>query len=402
MKQFLVVLSFELSSYLKKKSFIVYTLIMALIIILGVSFPTITEKLNFNKKDNNDIQKIAILDSKNIIENKKLLEKYFKSSEWTEVNSVEEIKDLIKSKEIDSGFEVKSNTEYTYFVNDLAVSDNNQQIFTTILKQIYEEKSIKDKGLNYEEINSIYNANINSEVSVLGKDNAKNFLYAYILVFVIYFMTFIYGQLIATSVTNEKSNRAMEILVTSVDTNYLIFGKVVASTIISIFQVSILMVCGFISYNINKEAWNNSLDKIFDIPPNILITFVIFGGFGYLFYALIFAVLGALVSKTEELSQSLTPISIIFVISFFISIAGLNSGGVVLKVASFVPFSSPMAMISRQAVETIPMIEMVISFLILIVSIFFAGIIGAKIYRLSTLMYGNPIKLKDAFKLLKK
>ncbi len=163
-----------------------------------------------------------------------------------------------------------------------------------------------------------------------------------------------------------------------------LLGKVVASTIISILQVSIVMICGFISYNINKDAWNNSLDKIFDIPPNILITFIVFGGFGYLFYALIFAVLGALVSKTEELSQSLTPNSTI------------------LKIASFVPFSSPMAMITRQAIETIPMIEVVISFSILLISIFVTGIIGAKIYRLSTLMYGNPIKLKDAFKLIKK
>ena len=402
MKQFLVVLSFELSTYLKKKSFIISTLVMSLIIILGVSFPTIFDKLDFNKNNDNDIQKIAILDPENIIKDKELLEKYFKNSEWTEVDSTEKIKDLINSKKIDSGFEVKSGTEYTYFVNDLAVSDNNQQIFTSILKQIYEEKNIKNKGLNYDEINSIYNTNINSQVSVLGKDNAKNFLYAYILVFVIYFMTFIYGQLIATSVTNEKSNRTMEILVTSVYTNYLIFGKVVASTIISILQVSIIMICGFISYNINKDAWNNSLDKIFDIPPNILITFIVFGGFGYLFYALIFAVLGALVSKTEELSQSLTPISIIFIIAFFVSISGLNGNSSILKIASFVPFSSPMAMITRQAIETIPMIEVVISFSILLISIFVTGIIGAKIYRLSTLMYGNTIKLKDAFKLIKK
>ena len=80
------------------------------------------------------------------------------------------------------------------------------------------------KGLSEEEIAAAENININVTTDILGKDSASNYGYTYILVFLVYFLIIFYGQMIATSVTSEKSNRAIEILVTSVDSNSLIFG----------------------------------------------------------------------------------------------------------------------------------------------------------------------------------
>ena len=90
-------------------------------------------------------------------------------------------------------------------------------------------------------VESIYAEPMQSEMMILGKDSAQNYWYTYVLIFLLYFMIIFYGQMIAVSVTTEKSNRAIEILVTSVNSNSLIFGKVLAGAISGVVQAGIIL-----------------------------------------------------------------------------------------------------------------------------------------------------------------
>jgi ABC-2 type transport system permease protein len=293
-------------------------------------------------------------------------------------------------------------TEYDYVVQNTKFDDENKNIFDELLKKEYRENKITSEGIDFNKVDKIYNAQIDSNVEILGKDSANNYFYAYILIFIIYMMIIMYGQLIAMGITAEKSNRAIEVLVTSTNTNNLIFGKVIAGAIASIAQVVVIMSSALISYKVNSEVWNGMLDSVFKIPSELIVTFAIFGILGYLFYSFIFGALGALVSKTEEIGTSVGPIMMIFMIVFFISMYGLTNGdSTLLKVCSYIPFASPMTMIVRVATGAVTSMEFIISALILIVSTVLAGMGGAKIYRMATLMYGNPIKLRNALKWLK-
>lgn len=414
MKGFLSVLKFELGNYFKKKSFLVSTLIISLIMIIGLSLPNFIDMSfiipNANKEETKteetkeeDKTKFAIYDEKNIIADKNILDSYFPDSSWRVVKSQSELNKLVEDEDVKAGFNVKSLTDYDYVVQNTGFSDYNQNIFTSFLKEEYIKNQTASEGLNYNRINEIYNKEIVSNTEILGKDSKNNYFYAYILIFIIYMMIMMYGQLIAMSVTGEKSNRAIEILVTSTSTNSLIFGKVVAGAIASIVQVGVIMASTLISYQINSKAWNGLLDNVFKIPSELIITFAIFGILGYLFYAFIFGALGALVSKTEDIGTSVGPIMMIFIVVFFISMFGLTKGdSTLIKVSSYIPFSSPMTMIVRVAMGSVTMVQFIISAIILIVSTVLAGMGGAKIYRMATLMYGNPIKLKNALKWLKK
>ena len=110
--------------------------------------------------------------------------------------------------------------------------------------------------------------------------------------------------------------------------------------------------------------------------------------------------LGALVSKTEDISKSSSPVMMIYIVSFMIAMFGMSSdsNNIVMKVASFVPFTSGNAMFVRVAMGSVPTWEVIVSGAILIVSCVVAGILAAKIFRYGTLHYGNPIKLKTALK----
>lgn len=413
MKQFLTVLKFELANYFQKKSFIISTVIIALAMIVGLSLPNfidmsaILPNQDKNETKNEKIleedkTKFAIYDEKNIISNQEKLNAYFPKSTWKVVKNQDELNKLVENQGIEAGFNVKSLTEYDYVVQNTKFDDENKNIFDEMLKKEYRENRIASEGIDFNKVDKIYNTQIKSNVEILGKDSANNYFYAYILIFIIYMMIIMYGQLIAMGITAEKSNRAIEILVTSTNTNNLIFGKVIAGAIASIAQVVVIMSSALISYKVNSEVWNGMLDSVFKIPSELIVTFAIFGILGYLFYSFIFGALGALVSRTEEIGTSVGPIMMIFMVVFFISMYGLTNGdSTLLKVCSYIPFASPMTMIVRVATGVVTSMEFIISALILIVSTVLAGMGGAKIYRMATLMYGNPVKLRNALKWLK-
>lgn len=410
MKQFLTVLKFELSNYFKKKSFIISTVIIALVMVIGLSLPNFIDmssilptadenETNVEDVVEEDKTNFAIYDENSIIPNKEILNAYFPNSNWKVVKNQSELNKLVESQDVEAGFNINSLTKYDYVVQNTKFDDENKIMFDEVLKNIYREKQITSKGMDFKKVDKIYSTQIVSNVEILGKDSANNYFYAYILIFIIYMMIIMYGQLIAMGITAEKSNRAIEVLVTSTNTNNLIFGKVIAGAIASIAQVGIIMSSTFIAYKANSEVWNGMLDNVFKMPPELIATFAIFGILGYLFYSFIYGALGALVSKTEDIGTSVGPITMIFVIVFFISIFGLTNGdSVILKICSYIPFASPMTMIVRVATGAVTSAEFVISALILIGSTVLAGMGGAKIYRMATLMYGNPIKLKNALK----
>ena len=418
MKQFLNVLSFELSNYFKNKGYMITTILFSILLIIGLSLPSffnmskLIPQLDQNSTESiesveeiseEDKKSFVIIDNNNIFENLDILESAFLNSKWTKVTSFDEAEELIKLENVEAGFSVDSLTKYSYLVNNSGFTDTNQMIFENLLSNLGQQVYANEHNLNINDLQSVVHPSFDSDVTILGKDSANNFFYVYIFIFAMYMMILLYGQLIAVAVTSEKSNRAIEVLVTSANSNSLIFGKVIAAALASFIQVGVILASGMITYSLNSKAWNGLLDGIFKIPSNILLTFIIFGGLGYFFYSFIFGALGALVSKTEDISSSIGPITMIFVIVFFISMFGLsNSDSLLIKIASFIPFSSSMTMLIRVAMGTVSNFEIVISFIILLASTILTAIASAKIYRLGTLMYGNPIKLRNALKWFKK
>lgn len=413
MKQFFNVLSFELSNYFKNKGYLITTILISILLIIGLSLPSIFDmsklipKLSSSNSteitEDKDKTNYALMDINNVIEDKAILENLFPNSNWIIKNSKEEIEELINSGDAEAGFIVENLNKYSYLVENYGLNDNNQLLFENVLSTLNQIEYAKNNNLNFSELQSVINTSFESEVTILGKDSANNFFYVYIFVFAMYMMILLYGQLIAVSVTSEKSNRAIEVLVTSANSNSLIFGKVIGAALASFIQVAIILSSGMLSYALNSKSWNGILDGVFKIPSNILLTFIIFGSVGYLFYSFIFGALGALVSKTEDISSSIAPITMIFVIVFLISMFGLtNSDSPIIKIASFIPFSSSMTMLIRVAMSNVSNLEIIISFIILLLSTILISLGAAKIYRLGTLMYGNPIKLKNALKWFKK
>lgn len=407
MKQFFTVLKFELMNYLKSKSYILTTCIISAILIIGLTLPTMIDFSNIFSKfggSSDSASSFAVYDRGGVISNSDYFKSFFPEADFKLVSSEKEIEDLVSDDTIKAGFVINTPTSYTYLVKNSSMSDLNKSTFETALTKLYRDEILTSKGLDPVEIDALYSIPIESNVTILGKDSVKNFGYTYILIFFLYFLIIFYGQMIAVSVTTEKSNRAMEVLVTSTSSNSLIFGKVIATTIASVIQSGAILLSGILTYKLNNANWGGKLDMIFDIPLNVIAVFAVFGILGYLFYAFIFGAVGALVSKPEEVNSSAGTITFIYVAVFLAVMFGMtnNPESMLMKVLSYVPFSSCMAMFVRVSMGSVSAINIIISLAILIASTLLTGVFGAKIYRRGTLMYGNPVKLRNALKWLKK
>ena len=404
MKQFLTVLKFELNNYFKNKSFILTTVLLMVLAAGIIAVPGIimSNDISFGSggEKENKTETIALYDANGSIEDPDSFAAAMGMNiKWMECTDKSMLEDAVNGGKAEAGFIVEDLLHYTYVVENRSMTDTLEAAFSQAAASVYRAQILEEQGLNAAEIETLYQTQPEYETQILGKDSAGNYAYTYILIMILYFLLIFYGQMIATSVTSEKSNRAIEILVTSVDSNSLIFGKVFAGAIAGLIQCVLILGSAVGAYQIFRESWGGLLDSVLQIPVPVWVTFATFGMMGYLLYAFCFGMLGALVSKTEDISKAAMPVTMIYLISFFIAIYGMNdSDGILMRVASFVPFTSNNGMLIRVAMGSVETWEIIISGLILAVSCVAAGILAAKIFRFGTLMYGNPVKFSTALK----
>lgn len=410
MRDFFTVFKFEFLGMLKTKAFKVSTIIICIMLIIGLSIPSIMNAFSNGEEDSyeGDMAGGSIkasygyINMNNAVPNIEDLKESFPLGQLIEFDREDELKESILSREIEAGFIIESPIKYKYIVENNEMMDSKIAFFQEALVRAYRMHELEERGISYSDVEYIIYPNIEQDTIILGKDSARNYMYTYILLFIVYFVVIVYGQMIATSVASEKSNRAMELLITSTDSRNLIFGKVLGVALAGFIQVGIILFVAMTSYRLNADSWGNRLDFIFNIPLEVILTFLVFSILGYIFYAFIFGALGALVSRTEDVTSSSTPITIIFVAVFFMSFYGMyDVEGLLLKVISYIPFSSFMAMFIRVSMGTVKSIELLISLAILVISTIIVGIFASKIYRMGTLMYGNPVKLRKAIKLMR-
>ncbi len=415
MKQFGKILKFELSGYLKNKVFVGVTLFLVALITVIMFIPRIADV--FVSDEDTDVSDaelgLPVMLVKAESDDKADLTKEIFASSFLDykVEMTDESIDLIKEKivsgEVECAFIMTGDTSYTYYVNNLSMYDMNTSIADEVLRQIYQMNAMVGSGMTPEQAGAVMSVEINSRVENLGADQMQNFFYTYIMIFALYMVILLYGQMVATNVATEKSSRAMELLVTSAKPTAMMFGKVVASCIAGFAQLVLIFGSALLFFNVNRSYWgdNEIIASIFDMPPELVGYMLVFFVLGFLVYAFMFGAVGSTASKLEDINTSVMPITMVFIIAFMVVIFSMTSGDVdslIMRVCSYIPFTSPMAMFTRICMSVVPWYEIAVSIAILAGSVVGIGALSAKIYRAGVLMYGNPPKLgaliKSVFK----
>lgn len=418
MKQFGKILKFELKYYLKNKVFVGVTIFLVLLIAAVMCFPRITAM--FEEKPTGDNGDIVINDVQTGTDNLPIMlikaeeglaemvcDTFAAAFNGYDVQitdaATDDVKSSIMAGEVACAFVLSSPTEYTYYVNNLSMYDSNTAMADEMLRQIYQMNALVQGGMSAEQAGEIMNIGISGAVESLGKDQMQNFFYTYIMIFALYMVILLYGQMVATNVATEKSSRAMEVLITSAKPNSMMFGKVLASCIAGLVQLVAIFGSALVLYNMNKSYWGDNMivDSIFNIPPELFVYMLIFFILGFLIYAFMFGAVGSTASKLEDINTSVMPITMLFIIAFFVVVFSMTSGNIdntLMTVCSYIPFTSPMAMFTRICMSAVPLYEILISIAILVGSTIGIGFVAAKIYRVGVLMYGTTPKISNIIK----
>jgi len=250
---------------------------------------------------------------------------------------------------------------------------------------------------------------------------------SYFLGFFQYMILFFYGTMIMRSVVDEKSNRIVEILVSSIRPFELMIGKIIGIAAVAITQlfiwiILISLIFAFFSVgvlpfmNLNNSSLElatsvnktetNMLVSLISHPsellniPFVLVIFIFYFVFGYLLYSTLFASVGSLSDDDNQTQNFAWPISVLIIISILIVTHVIdNPHSPIALWASLIPFFSPIVMVARIPFN-VPPWQLTVSMSILVFSFVFFVWVAGKIYRMGILLYGKKLKWKDLWKFL--
>lgn len=409
MKQFGTILNFELKEYLKNKAYIITTVVMVALLAVVMFIPTLLSNIDFGSSSSKPKPALVSVSDTMPSSIKKELEDtittVFPGNEFTfTTDSSDKIKEQIENGDVEFAFVFGDNiSQYTYYVNDLKMTDNNTSILDDSLNKLIHTHAFEKNGISAAEAGRIMSTRVSSTTENLGQNQAQNFFYTYAMIMALYMVIAMYGQMIASHVAAEKDSRVMELLIATASPTSMMFAKVIASCLAGLLQLTVIFGSSILFFHLSSMSSSMSVifASFFDIPVHLLVYMLVFFLLGYLIYAFLFGAVGSTVSRIEDLSTAIAPLTMVFVGAFMIVIFSMSSGEVnngLMVFASYFPLSSPMAMFTRIAMSNVPAYEIAISIGILLVSVWLFGKLAAKIYRTGVLLYGTKPKLSTLIK----
>ena len=213
-----------------------------------------------------------------------------------------------------------------------------------------------------------------------------------------------YGVWIAQSVVEEKSSRMMEIILATVSPFQLLAGKVLGVSAAAMLQfgaivaatVVALLAQGSVAAAVFGDAGGVTLPT--GLTPSLLVAFAAFFVLGFLLYAVLFAAAGSLVSRQEDVSQMVAPMTLVacgaYLVAMYASLGSISINAAWVVALSWVPFFSPYLMLSRLSAATVSPLEVAVAALLVAGSIGLGTWIAARIYAAGVLVYGQKPSLR--------
>jgi ABC-2 type transport system permease protein len=233
------------------------------------------------------------------------------------------------------------------------------------------------------------------------RDSGGGFVLVFAVGFIMYLSILMYGQVILGAVIEEKETRIAEILFSSVRPFTLMMGKLVGVSLVALTQLAIwgTAFSVFALYGVNLLASRGLKASIPVVPFAHYIYFGLFFLLGYFIYATIYALVGSMVTTTQEGGQLAMPIILILVVSFYLFLPVSRSPDSSFSFwVSMIPFSAPVAMLVRIVTQTPPFWQIALSLLIGFGSVILIMWMASRIYRVGMLMYGKRASIPEALR----
>lgn len=439
MNKILLIIRREYLTRVRKKTFIILTILGPVLMAAMITISVYVSQL-----ESEQLRDILVKDISGKFKNSLKDSKSIKFTFTDDVN-IETAKKVFSNGNYYALLIIPENPEDE---NIKLLSENQSDINTKMyISSRIEEKirsdKLKELGIEVETIDAI-NPNVHIRTIKIKPDGSEELssteaalAIGYISAFLIYMFIFIYGAMVMRGVIEEKTNRVVEIIISSVKPFQLMMGKIVGIALVALTQFLLWIVLGFIiisitqtliggnaipdtsqlteqmmqgtnlpneMQNINND--NQILDDVLQSIKNLPITLIIFSFIfyfigGYLLYASLFAGIGGAVDNEADTQQFMLPLMIPLILALVVAQAIIqNPEGPAAFWFSVVPLTSPVVMMLRIPYG-VPTWEIILSMVLLVVTFIGSTWVAAKIYRIGILVYGKKFSYKDLWKWLR-
>lgn len=443
MNKIWLIIKREYLNKVKKKSFIIMTFLGPLLfggLIIGAVLLGTTD---------NKSHKVLIVDEKGWIIDSEVADPQMAGIKRNRFVDDDQMHFSFTNKKVDEATELKSGLySIIVVVDSLTYQDGKCQMFyesvpsmtaqqriQNDLENVLEKWRVMQKGIDYAAYQSIKQS-VNFQMTNVDKPTEKEKVFekagiGFAFAIIIYLFIFMYGVQVMRGVMEEKTNRIVEVIVSSVKPFQLMMGKVIGIGLVGLTQfvmwivlTAVVSSVGMAAYqdkmvsgaavvmeqngmtkgmpeNMNFENMTNNptMDFFLSVPwADLLVSFVFFFIGGYLIYGSLFAAVGAAVDQEADTQQFMLPVTLPLIFAYLISIMMVNNpDGSIGTIFSIVPLTSPIVMMIKVAIGA-PLWLRLVSMAVLILSFIFFIWLAGRIYRVGILMYGKKPTYKELWK----
>lgn len=404
-KALYIIISREYLERVKRKSFIITTILMPIVMVAMMVAPALIAILSSPEE-----KSIAVIDDSGVI-----AENLRNSDEITFIPVTENLDDLKANEDFEAILVIGRNVVKNPSDNVTLYTHSSPSMVTEEFISGQIEKAIEERRIAAYDIDNLRQImdNVNVDLSMktfrLDKEEESetssllSYLLGTFMMLILYIFIMLYGQMVMTSIIEEKNNRVLELVVSSVKPNDLMLGKILGIGAVAITQIliwAVLLIAASIwlipfvsnaAASTDDSTLTAALGQLGDplFMGQLLVFMVLFLIGGYLFYSSIYAAIGSAVDNIQDASQlqtiAIVPIILAFIVSMSV-VQDPNSG--LAFWTSLIPFTSPMVMMARMPFG-IPVWQSILSVVLLYISFFGMIWVAAKIYRVGIFMYGK-------------
>ena len=424
MKHLKIIIEREYLNKIRNKSFIIMTFVSPLIVVafaLIIGFLT-----DVNSKSN--AKDILILDESGLFgttftDTETIHYEYLKDKSLQEARA-----EVLETSKYGLLYIPKEETAQKAFYSEESPSLSLVNELTGALEKTLFQYNLTQKGIDKAEIDSARTKITLQMENFTGEktsefDNVMKIAIGGVAGYLIFMFIIIYGNMIMRSVIEEKTNRIIEIIISSVKPFQLMLGKIIGTSLAGLTQFAIWLVIGGVLFALAPSLFqvdtptatqamaateshseiSNIIAALYHFP--FLETsgvFLLFFVGGYLLYSSLYAMVGAMVDNETDTQQFMMPILIPLMLAFYVGMFSVieEPHGTISVVFSYIPLTSPVVMLMRIPFG-VAWWEVLISLLLLYITFFLVIKIASKIYRIGILMYGKKPTYKEVWKWLK-
>lgn len=398
MKKFSRVFNFEFNSIIRHNSYLIATLVIT-VLVFALSFlprfmPSIFNNTNrgANKNATVDINALTFKNTCIYSSNSEIDVEYLKTIMGLDskdvLTSEADVKKAVEKGEYNIGFVVETPTKFNSYIKNKEFMDDHSERFTRALEKYNYDKSLINNGVDPGIIEKNSKAKIDFTEKVLNKDRSHSFVFSIVFVILFDLMILFYGSVMSNNISREKKDKTIEVLLSSAKPSVFVFGKLLSSAVLGLIQYFIFIFAGIIGIFFNKNYYPEGIWTFFTntLSLKFLLTILLFVVFGFVLYLILFQILGLAVKRAEEVNFLIVPIFLVLVGLFIVIINSLGKDSdILIKILSFVPFSSATFMPVRFLLNDVKLLEIGISFGLMLIVIVLLLIRAIKMYRKSAM-----------------